>query len=405
MIELNTVLVIDDDPIVHAITDQYFRERGVEHIFQAMNGAEAICRLDELGDGIDLILCDLNMPQVDGMQFLRHLMEVRFTGPVIIISGENDAIVRTARKLADSHRLNIAGTIGKPLRPSMLTPLIASAQLSSDQIRVFETPDIGYRDLQAALRLGEIQAHFQPKIDARSGRVTGAEALARWIHPQLGMISPNVFVPIAEEHRLVLPLTNVILEQSLAMAKRCWDEYRVPLSIAVNTNSEATNELLFPDVMREKVEASRIPSPQITFELTERNLLSDNAASIEVLTRLRMMGFSLSIDDFGTGTSNLEQLRNFPFTELKIDGSFVRNAETDEVSAMCLQSIVRLAKDLGLNIVAEGIETESELDLCRRLEIDELQGFHLARPLPPNAFAEFVASMMAEKQHPTALSA
>ncbi|MCB1493023.1 MAG: EAL domain-containing response regulator [Rhodobiaceae bacterium] len=385
MLNPKVVLTVDDDPLVHLMVEAFFRNNGAQEIITASDGADGLRKLDGREADIDLIVVDLNMPDIDGLQFLRHLMERRFRKPVIIASGENSDIVRAAYNLAESHNLNIAGRINKPIRADVLAEILANPKKVTAKARVEKKLDVGEWELRAALRLGEIVPFFQPKIDIASGRAVGAEALARWFHPEYGMIPPDVFVPIAEKAELVRQLTTCMLRQVLGELDR-WNKAGLSINVAINTDAHTVNQLGFPDEVLRHVRDAGLSASQLTFEVTERSMITDGAASIEVITRLRMMEFGISIDDFGTGNSNIKQLCTYPFTELKIDKSFLQDVDSDRTRAICLNAIVKLAKALNLHTVAEGIETEHDLELVRAAGIAEAQGYFFAKPMSADDF-------------------
>lgn len=384
-LNLQTVVIVDDDPIMTAITESFFGKRGVERIHTASNGRQALELLDAITYPIDFLLCDLNMPEMDGVQFLRHLKDRRFSGHIAILSGEDDAVVRMAHNLAQTHDLNIEGTLKKPVKLNELEALVrnlcAPAQGQANSSPVLATVN----DLRNALFSGDLRPHFQPKVETATGRVAGAEALARWIHPSLGVIGPNFFLPMAEQNGLMASLTNRIINSSLQhMAE--WREAKFEPKISINLGAEAIERVDFPDDMAARVRDAGLDCKQIVFEITESQIVAKTATSSEVLTRLRMMGFGISIDDFGTGYSNITQLREFPFTELKIDQSFIRGAAEDPFARTSVEASVNLGKQLDLRLVAEGVETVEQWVYVVSAQVDEVQGYYIAKPMPADEF-------------------
>jgi EAL domain-containing protein (putative c-di-GMP-specific phosphodiesterase class I)/GGDEF domain-containing protein len=237
--------------------------------------------------------------------------------------------------------------------------------------------------LRDALEQRQICLHYQPKIDIPSGRITGFEALARWNHPELGMVSPGLFIPVAEETGLIVELFEFVLEEACSEARRWRDEGLPGVRVAVNlsgVNFRAANLL---ELVQSTLQRTGLPADGLELELTESVLLHKADVAIERLNSLREMGVRLSIDDFGTGYSSLSYLKRFPVDAIKIDQSFIREVDTDLEDAAITTSIILMGKSLKLKIVAEGVETESQLDFLRVLECDEAQGFLFGRPMPP----------------------
>ncbi len=382
---IDSVLIMDDDPILCAVAESFFQTRGATKIWTAEDGKQALDLLYDRSQEFDFILTDLNMPKLDGVQFFRYMKKCKYDGPFAILSGEDQAVLRTAERLARSHDLNLVGALSKPFNPNELEGLLAALKPrsanggASTNIRV--TPN----DVEAAIEAGQIVPYYQPKVDVPGGETKSAECLARWIHPKLGLIPPDVFIPIAEEYGLILKLTDAMLTRMIEDAL-VWDRYGIKVSYALNLSATILEDLDFPDHVANMIDSAGLQRTRFTFEITESQILHNKAAALEVVTRLRLLGFSISIDDFGTGYSNLENLREFPFSELKIDRSFIQNADTDPFAKTCVETSVSLGKNLGLKIVAEGVETAGHLKLAAKAGVDQIQGYYFSKPLPPEGF-------------------
>ena len=384
-----TALVVDDDPILRTVVEAFLRKSGFDQVHGAENGRVALDMVEDADQPIDFILCDLNMPELDGFEFLRLLKESTFTGRIAIISGEHDSIVDAANGLADSHALNIVGTLRKPLNVKELEKVVKKSTAAPETKKNEKSLFVAPQDLRLALNSGQVIPYYQPKICVANGRVCGVEALARWIHPGFGLIPPGHFIPMAEQNDLVGILTQTILTAAVQDTTD-WSDAGIEIGLSVNITSEALEDIAFPDVLTKVTMATGLPASRITLEVTESKILKWNATAAEVLGRLRIKGFGISIDDFGTGYSNIEQLRQFPFTELKIDQSFIQNALTDSFSRACVESSARMGKELGLRLVAEGVETAEQFDYAQSLGIDEVQGYFIAQPMPREEFLSWL---------------
>lgn len=244
--------------------------------------------------------------------------------------------------------------------------------------------------LDAAIERGALHPFFQPKVSMFDGRVTGAEALARIATSPSEFANPVPYVQLAERNNRIDDLT-IAMARVVSKHARTFLVGGRPLFFSINISPVSLKRLDFPDLLKDAIDAAGVPTSRVTLEITETSLLEYEADALDVLTRMRLKGFGLSVDDFGTGYSNIDRLRMFPFTELKVDQSFTRNALTDAFARACVETSVRLAKELGLKVVAEGVETHDMWDLLADLGVDEAQGYLIARPMPAGDFARFLA--------------
>jgi diguanylate cyclase (GGDEF)-like protein len=245
-------------------------------------------------------------------------------------------------------------------------------------------------DLRAAVERRDLTVAFQPKVDPRTGRVVGAEALARWHHPVLGQIPPDQFIPLAEHSGLVRPLTLHVLEVALRR-RAAWARDGHDLHVAVNLSPNSLLDAKLPEVVALLLAQTGNPPHKLTLEITESTILADPAGSTATLERLHALGVKLSIDDFGTGYSSLGRLRELPIHEVKIDKSFVQGIATDHRDRAVVRSAVQLGHALDLEVVAEGVEDEETYAYLAHEGCDVVQGYLLSRPLPPDRFAEWLA--------------
>ena len=243
-------------------------------------------------------------------------------------------------------------------------------------------------ELREAIRTGVLQAYFQPTWDLRSGALVGAEALARWVHPQRGQVPPTVFVPLAEADGLAGALGAAMLDQVLGHLRGWLAEGLNPGPVAINLSLYELRDASFIDGLRDKLEAYQVPADRLRFEITESVAMGDLQAMLTRLHAIRALGCGLLIDDFGTGYSSLSHLRHLPIEAIKIDQSFVRAALVNQADRDITEAIVALAKRLRLKIVAEGVETEAQARWLREIGCDVAQGFLYARPLPAADYAE-----------------
>jgi diguanylate cyclase (GGDEF)-like protein len=244
-------------------------------------------------------------------------------------------------------------------------------------------------ELRRALAEEELVLFYQPKVDLRRGEVSGAEALIRWQHPELGLIPPMEFLPLAEQTGLIGPLTSYVISAALKQARE-WALEGIEVPVAVNVSERSLLDPRFPVEVESLLERWGVPGQQLQLELTERGLIADVVTAMDVIERLCALGVRISIDDFGTGYSSLGRLVELPIQELKIDRTFVMDMDGDGPGAAIVRSTIDLGHHLGLEVVAEGVETEEQLRELRTLGCDGAQGFHLLRPLPADEVAAWL---------------
>jgi len=246
-------------------------------------------------------------------------------------------------------------------------------------------------ELRRAIDQNELSLYFQPKVSLAAGSVTCAEALVRWQHPRHGLLGPDLFVPIAEQTGLIRPLARWVLDAALRQCSR-WRHQGLDLAVAVNLSMRNLHDPEVVDTIRQLLTRWGIPPSRLVVEITESSLMADAERAMDVLGRLRAMGVGISIDDFGTGYSSLAYLKRLPVDELKIDKSFVAHIASDDNDAAIVRSTIGLAHDLGLAVVAEGIEDEVTWDYLAGLGCDVAQGYFISRPLPVAAFGDWLAT-------------
>ncbi len=376
-----SILVLDDDPLMLKLLSHMLADLGFPSAITSDNGRAALEMVDNPASQPDLILLDLNMPEMDGLEFVRHLVERHYTGSLILISGEDERTLQASAKLVQAHKLPVLGHLHKPVTPKDLAALLLKwSPLSQSKPRsakkIYSADEV-----RAAITGGELINYYQPKVEVATGRVVGVETLVRWQHPVDGMVFPDQFIGVAEEHGLIDDLTRVVLAGALAQT-RLWQDAGLTLQVAVNVSMDNLDSLDFVDFVAVQAAAAGVPPQQVVLEVTESRLMRDSRTPLEILTRLRLKRFRLSIDDFGTGHSSLAQLRDIPFDELKIDRSFVHGAGNNSTVQAMFGASLGLAKQLNMEAVAEGVEDQADWDFLRTTECDTAQGYFIARPMP-----------------------
>jgi predicted signal transduction protein with EAL and GGDEF domain len=245
-------------------------------------------------------------------------------------------------------------------------------------------------ELRQAVECDELALRYQPKVELRNGRIAGVEALVRWRHPKLGLLDPSEFVALAEQTGIIKPLTLAVLDGALRDC-RAWQEEGLELMVAVNLSPRNLLDQELATAVAHRLEQAGIPAERLCFEITEGTIMADPARAKDMLERLAGMGVRLAVDDFGTGYSSLSYLKQLPVNELKIDRSFVRDMAEERSDALIVQSTIDLGQNLGLEVVAEGVETQGVMDELSLLGCHYAQGYYVSRPLPAEELADWIS--------------
>lgn len=377
------ILVLDDEPFMLKLFSKILANLGFTHVTTCDNGHTALESINSPDKHPDLILLDLNMPEMDGVEFVRKLVEYRYADSLILVSGEGERMMQTVTKLVRAHNIRVLGHLQKPASPEELKALIGKWMPPSQDYPAQQSVEKGYsaNEVRTAISNGELINYYQPKVEVATGRVVGVETLVRWQHPVNGMVFPDQFIGVAETHNdLIDDLTRTVLADALVQA-RLWQEMGLTLRVSVNLSMDNLKSLDFVEFIARQTDAAGVLPQQLMLEVTESRLMQDMRTPFEILTRLRLKRFHLSIDDFGTGHSSLVQLRDIPFDELKIDQSFVHGAWSNSTTRAMFDASLGLARQLGMEIVAEGVEDQNDWDFLRSTGCDIAQGYFIAKPM------------------------
>lgn len=391
------VLVVDDDPLALRQARLILESLSVREVLTVSSGEAALHELRRSLRPVDLLITDLNMPGMDGIKFLRLLAEDGFQGSLIVSSGVDERLLQTTAELIQAKGLNLVGVVQKPLGRTALLHLLNLPRYTvapRPQPRQRITPE----DIVLALRHDEFEVCFQPKVDATTLRPLGVEVLARWVH-QGELVPPEQFVLMAEENGLIALLSEMLMTKALMGGARL-HKAGYPLSVAVNVSSGWLSDINLPEFILSLVEVLEFPIDKLMLEITETGVMADVEIALDVLTRLRLKGFRFSIDDFGIGYSSLEQLQRIPFSELKLDRSFVQGASDKPAIRAILASTIDMAKKLRLHTVAEGVERQADLDLVRGLGCHLVQGWLIAKAMPIDTLIDWLGAQLEARPLP-----
>jgi EAL domain-containing protein (putative c-di-GMP-specific phosphodiesterase class I) len=291
-------------------------------------------------------------------------------------------------RLGQERGLNMSGIVQKPIRAEQLRVMLNEfCRVPKESLRV---------DLADAIGMDRLFIEYQPKYDCARDRFTGVESLTRWRHPSHGIIRPDEFVLLAEETDLIHSLTDWVVRNAAKQAA-LWHSENLTVEVAVNVSAKDIEDLELPDRLHQHCIDTGLDPETMVLELTETGAMREAVQMMDVLTRLRLKGFRLSIDDFGTGYSSLVQLQRMPFSEIKIDQSFITHMMRDDSCRVIVEIIIDLARKLGLHTVAEGVEDERTLNALIEMGCESVQGYHLSRPIAANGIAPLIREFSAPK--------
>lgn len=389
--ELN-FLVVEDDDFQRRIVVKMLDSLGAKSICDVENGKQAIEVISgESKHPVNIVVCDLNMPEMDGLEFLRYLGQQQQNISIVIISALGSKLLTSAGNMAKMYGMKLLGVIEKPIMLGQLQSLLSKYEHpESKWQKPVASVNFTLEEILEGIQAKQFEPFFQPKVDLKTGRLVGAEVLARWIHPEQGVISPYAFIPLLEQNGKIDGLTFLILEKAAA-ACRSFHDKGLMLTISVNLSLVSLDDTALADKITQVVLDTGLDPRYVTLEITETAAMTDVAHALENLARLCMNGFALSIDDYGTGYSSMQQLTRIPFSELKIDQSFVQDFADNEALRIVVESSINMAHKLKVKSVAEGVETRQDWDMLRSMGCDTAQGYFIAKPMNLASLVKFSA--------------
>lgn len=330
------------------------------------------------------VLTDLNMPELDGMAFIRQLGEIGFNGGVAIVSEMDERVISLAADLAKIHKVRLIGNLSKPVSVKQIE-MVLDRLKTLNVVKMQTLQYLSEQELIEAIENQQIEPYYQPKINSQTNRVDSLEILARIVKPgRIDAILPQHFLPTA----VSLCIENIITFQLVEKAARHYCELQVifdhDFKLAINLSPKQMQDSFCAEQMATILCVNGLEPSQFIIEVTEEYALR-TPEQLETLNRLRMHGYGIALDDFGTGFTNLNQLRTLPFTEIKIDRCFISSIRDDKFSQVIVKSLIDIAKEQKVELVAEGVEDIEDLEYLRQTEIGILlQGFFICRPKPIN---------------------
>jgi EAL domain-containing protein (putative c-di-GMP-specific phosphodiesterase class I) len=388
-------LVVDDSPSHRAVAVEYLKDIGFASVHEAADGNEALSKLQTL-EQVDFILTDLSMPGMDGIELLGCLAKAPKHYFISVMSSVPRDVLDTVQGIADASSLELLAVIPKPFTIENICELLKKSDPDLHTTGpTWPQFEFTVDDVALAMDAQELQLYFQPKVTIVDKKIVGFEALARWLHPTHGVLPPIAFIHHVEQGDLALRFFYALLSSACDMVKMLQTAVE-GVHCSINLPVPLLDHAELVDKMQAIVQAKGLDSKFIIIEVTETTLMSNLATFLGALARLRIKGFGLAMDDYGTGYSSMKQLSRCPFTEIKIDKEFVHDAPNSPKKLAILTSAISMSQRLNLKVVAEGVETIDDWEQLSALGCDIAQGYYISRPIPKEKVLEWIANW----QHP-----
>jgi len=380
------ILVVDDEPFVLKVLVRQLSQLGYPEILSYEHAQDALEMLQRDDHQVDVVFTDLQMPGMDGVEFLRQLVERGYDGQVVLVSGEDARVLKSAEKLAYSRGLRVLGSLAKPATREQLQQRLYSGTASE----ATATEPGAYRpdELRSAIAAGQIVTCYQPQVAFATGEVTGVEAMIGWQHPRDGLVPAERLLASIDYQGVQNDLTRKMLPSTLEQAAQ-WQPLGDDFRVGINLSMDDLAALDFPDFIVDAAAHAHFPLSRLVLEINETRLTRDRLVSLDVLTRLRLKRISLLIDDFGGGQSSLAHLRDIPFDELKLDGTFVHGASRDASLNAIVKASLLLARQLNMRTIAQGIDDLEDWRVLRDMACEVAQGEFVGAPMLADALPQW----------------
>jgi EAL domain-containing protein (putative c-di-GMP-specific phosphodiesterase class I)/FixJ family two-component response regulator len=383
------ILVVDDDPFALKLISFQLKKIGYTALYPFTDAAAALQFIESGDTPPALIFCDLQMPDIDGIEFIQRIIDLNYQGGLILISGEDGRILKSAQNFAENFGLLSLGALSKPVKSDHLEALMQNVveqleKAKRSEARAVDAKRYTLADIENAFEQGELVSFYQPKIDLITGKVASLEALVRWQHPTDGLLAPLNFLDLIESKGLSDQLLNYLMAgpNGILPQMQAWRDTGLKFSVGVNLSDVNLANVALPNMLSALLKTFGLEPEDILLEISENRTIKNRTQSWGNLTRLSLRGFRLSIDDFGTGQTSMADLRDLPLAELKFDRSYTHGIHRDESQKMAVKSCIRMAEELNIRTVAEGIEDIEDWHCLRSVGCNLVQGYLIAKPMP-----------------------
>lgn len=384
-----SVLIVDDSLAICEVLHAMLKDYGVDNVNYCHSGEDALLRVERDPARYDALFIDLHMDGMDGLELMHKLHDLRYRGGVVVMSALEKKILDFTLEVISNYNLRVLGSAEKPLDKALIGFMVKRINSYYPVLSRSEKL-LKRREVYTAIKEGRVLPYFQPKISSVDNSIMGLECLVR-LQIDGSVVSPAAFLPVAERFELVEALTDCMLDVALPAYKSFLDECNLDCCIAINLSPLQLYNDLLPDTLHEYLKKHQVPITKVVLEITENHAIRDDR-QLKNLNRLRIHGFRLSLDDYGAGFTNLRQLKNLPFNEIKLDAQLVQGIHRDKVLRVIVESIRTVTQQMGLTLIAEGVADSRDLVVMSELGVDAYQGYLFCRPKPREELVRWYAA-------------
>ncbi|SMF23243.1 EAL domain, c-di-GMP-specific phosphodiesterase class I (or its enzymatically inactive variant) [Alteromonadaceae bacterium Bs31] len=375
-----SVLVIDDSRAICQLLTAMLKDFGITQVDYCHSGEEALHKLERDPAAYEALFIDLHMDGMDGLELIHQLNEMHYRGGIIVMSALDKKILDFTLEVISNYNLRVLGSAEKPLEKTLIAFMVKRIKSYFPQVSRREKV-LKRREVYQAIKDNRVLSYFQPKISSIDNSVLGLECLVRLDMGSGGVVSPAAFLPVAERFELIEALTDATLISALPQFMEFCQKENCDCSLAINISPLQLYNNLLPESLSDYLQRFQVPKEKVILEITENHAIREEN-QLKNLNRLRIHGFQLSLDDFGAGFTNLRQLKNLPFNEIKLDAQLIDGIHRDRVLRVIVESIRKVTTEMGLRLIAEGVSESSDLQVVNDLGVDGYQGFLFCRPKP-----------------------
>lgn len=375
-----SVLIVDDSRAICEALRAMLLDYGIQHVDYCLSGEDAFHRVERDPAAYDALFVDLHMQGMDGLELMHKLHEIRFRGGIVVMSALEKKVLDFTLEVISNYNLRVLGSAEKPLEKTLIAFMVKRIRSYHPAISRHDKV-LKRREVYEAIKDRRIINYYQPKISAIDNSVIGIECLIRLQMPDQTMVPPDAFLPVAERFELIEALTDAMLTQALPEYNQFREETGIDCSLAINISPLQLYSDLLPDTLAEYLRRASVEHHQVVVEITENHAIREDR-QLKNLNRMRIHGFELSLDDYGAGYTNLRQLKNLPFNEIKLDSQLVDGICNDKVLRVIVESIRKVTSEMGLRLIAEGISDSRDLLVLNDVGVDGYQGYMFCRPKP-----------------------